>query len=163
MTTPHDTPYCRIKNPENYVRGRDYQPIDVIEAFGLCHHLACAVKYIARAGHKDNYLEDLKKADWYVCRELQRQACGKKPCHEALTKEPIYDVIKVCEDWNLPGNLSMVLFLILKFSYEPRAFDWLLKRYAYVGNDIGTTLIVENLLLKAHEYIQEEIEVSQRD
>lgn len=158
MTKSHDTGYCPIEKPEHYVRGRDYQPIDVIEAFGLCHHLACAVKYIARAGHKDNYLEDVKKADWYICRELQRQAYGKKPCNEALTREPIYDVIKVCKDWNLPGNLSMVLFLILNFSYEPRAFDWLLKRYAYVGIDIGTTLIVENSLLKAHEYLQEEIE-----
>ncbi|MBP3932189.1 MAG: DUF3310 domain-containing protein, partial [Peptostreptococcaceae bacterium] len=30
------------------------------------------VKYISRAGHKDDIIQDLKKARWYLDREIQR-------------------------------------------------------------------------------------------
>jgi ribosomal protein L21E len=49
-----------------------------LEVIDLAEHLnfsrGNAVKYIARAGHKDaaTELEDLKKARWYIDREIQR-------------------------------------------------------------------------------------------
>jgi hypothetical protein len=30
------------------------------------------IKYVTRAGYKDNQLEDLKKAMWYLQREIDR-------------------------------------------------------------------------------------------
>ena len=51
-----------------------YEAIKVIEAWGLGFCLGNTVKYIARAGKKSamTLLEDLKKARWYLDREIQR-------------------------------------------------------------------------------------------
>lgn len=46
--------------------------IDVVEH--MTFNLGNAVKYIWRADHKNNAEEDLKKAAWYIQRELQRLA-----------------------------------------------------------------------------------------
>ena len=161
MTTHHDTPYCPIKNPEHYVRGRDYQPIDVIEAFGLCHHLACAVKYIARAGHKDNYLGDLKKAHWYIGRELERHQRGLKPCNEALVSNPPGKMYNIPKDWNLSPGLGKALIAILEFSCEKRFFDWFIGHYTHT--DIGAITELQNSILRAHNFLHEEIEAFQCD
>lgn len=49
-----------------------YEAIKVIEAWGLGFCLGNTVKYIARAGKKDDIIEDLKKAEWYLSREIGR-------------------------------------------------------------------------------------------
>lgn len=49
-----------------------YEAIKVIEAWGLGFCLGNAVKYIARAGKKDALVQDLKKARWYLDREIAR-------------------------------------------------------------------------------------------
>ncbi len=67
-----------INHPTHYTRG-DIEPIDAIEAWGLGFCLGNVVKYIARAGHKGDRLEDLKKARWYLEREIKR---GEK-CRDA--------------------------------------------------------------------------------
>jgi hypothetical protein len=56
-----------VTSPAHYARLQP-EPLDVIEAWKLDHHSACAVKYIARAGHKGNRLEDLRKAAEYLRR-----------------------------------------------------------------------------------------------
>ncbi len=66
----------QINNPQHY--GGDanpYEAIKVIEAWALNFHLGNVVKYIARAGKKDpaRELEDLKKARWYLDREIERR------------------------------------------------------------------------------------------
>ena len=43
-----------------------------IEAKNLNYHLGNVVKYITRADHKGKRLEDLKKARWYLDREIER-------------------------------------------------------------------------------------------
>ena len=45
-------------NPEHYSR-LNPQPKDVIRAWGLNFNLGSAVKYISRAGHKDDMVQDL--------------------------------------------------------------------------------------------------------
>lgn len=45
------------------------EPIEVIEAWGLGFNLGNALKYIARAGHKDSRADDLLKAANYAYRE----------------------------------------------------------------------------------------------
>ena len=59
-----------INDPAHYQRG-GMQSIDVIEAFELNYRRGNAVKYLLRAGHKDNELEDLKKCAWYLAREIK--------------------------------------------------------------------------------------------
>jgi len=60
-------------HPKHYNMG-GIEVIDVIEAWGLEFCLGNAVKYIARAGYKDRStgLEDLKKARWYLDREISK-------------------------------------------------------------------------------------------
>ena len=62
-----------VNHPSHYTYGK-IEVIDAIEAWGLNFHRGNAVKYIARAGKKDptKEIEDLKKAEWYIHREIQR-------------------------------------------------------------------------------------------
>lgn len=60
-----------VNHPPHY-GGADnpYEAIKVIEAWGLDFCLGNTVKYIARAGKKDATVQDLKKARWYLDREI---------------------------------------------------------------------------------------------
>lgn len=60
-----------VDHPAHY-GGADnpYEAIKVIEAWNLGFCLGNAVKYISRAGKKGDVLEDLKKARWYLDRQI---------------------------------------------------------------------------------------------
>ena len=60
-----------LTNPSHYTRLLP-EPIDVIEAWDLNFRLANALKYIARAGFKGDRESDLRKAVWYLQRELEK-------------------------------------------------------------------------------------------
>jgi hypothetical protein len=59
----------KINHPSHYKVG-GIETIDFIEAKDLGYHLGNVVKYISRADHKDNKLENLKKAQWYLNRAV---------------------------------------------------------------------------------------------
>ena len=62
-----------VNHPPHYGDADDpYEAIKVIEAWRLGFCLGNAVKYIARHGKKDSALEDLKKAAWYLNREIAK-------------------------------------------------------------------------------------------
>lgn len=63
----------KVNHPAHYNAGK-IEVIDVIEDMGLGFSTGNAFKYIARAKHKGRELEDLKKAAWYVIREVNRIA-----------------------------------------------------------------------------------------
>jgi hypothetical protein len=58
-----------VNHPAHYKVG-GIETIDFIEAKKLGYNLGNVVKYITRADHKDNKLEDLRKAQWYLTREI---------------------------------------------------------------------------------------------
>lgn len=58
-----------INHPSHYTRGK-IEVIDFIEDQQLPYHLGNVIKYVARAGHKGDKLEDLKKARWYLDRYI---------------------------------------------------------------------------------------------
>jgi len=60
-----------VDHPKHYNYGA-IEVIDVIEDWELGFHLGNAVKYIARARHKGSELEDLKKAQWYLTRFIDK-------------------------------------------------------------------------------------------
>lgn len=60
-----------VNSPAHYTAG-GIETIDYIEAKQLNYHLGNVVKYVSRAGKKSEVLEDLKKARWYLEREIQR-------------------------------------------------------------------------------------------
>jgi hypothetical protein len=59
-------------NPAHYTRFPGIEVIQLTEHLNYCR--GNAVKYIARAGEKDptKELEDLRKAAWYINREVSR-------------------------------------------------------------------------------------------
>lgn len=59
-----------IKQPAHYTEGRRYEPKDVIRDWGLNFNLGSAVKYVARAGRKDDIVQDLKKAQEFIQFEI---------------------------------------------------------------------------------------------
>lgn len=59
-------------NPNHYKTKTGLEVIDIIEAFNLGFRLGNAIKYILRAGKKDNITQDLKKAIWYIEREISK-------------------------------------------------------------------------------------------
>lgn len=62
-----------VDHPAYYKAG-GVEAIDVIEAWGIGFCLGNTVKYIARCGRKsENAVEDLKKAAWYLNREIERK------------------------------------------------------------------------------------------
>ncbi|KKN22083.1 hypothetical protein LCGC14_0918890 [marine sediment metagenome] len=59
-----------VNHPSHYTFGK-FEVIDVIEDWDLGYHLGNAVKYIARAGHKDDEIQDLQKARFYLDRYIK--------------------------------------------------------------------------------------------
>lgn len=60
-TVDHPAHYCYSK----------YEPKDVIRGWGLNFNLGSAVKYIARAGRKDDIIQDLEKAKKFLEFEIE--------------------------------------------------------------------------------------------
>ena len=61
-----------VNHPPHYTTG-GIETIDFIEAKQLNYNLGNVVKYITRADHKGNRVEDLRKAKWYLEREILAQ------------------------------------------------------------------------------------------
>jgi hypothetical protein len=60
-----------VNHPAHYKVG-GIETIDFIEAKGLNYHLGNVVKYVTRADHKGDRLENLEKARWYLDREISK-------------------------------------------------------------------------------------------
>ena len=63
-------PTDNVNNPTHYNTGT-IEVITVIEDWKLNFNLGNAIKYIGRCEHKNNKTEDIKKAIWYLERELK--------------------------------------------------------------------------------------------
>ena len=61
-----------VNHPTHYHADSGIEVIDAIEAWGLGFSLGNAIKYIARSGHKNDAVEDLHKALWYIQREIRK-------------------------------------------------------------------------------------------
>lgn len=60
-----------INHPSHYADGRQYEPIKVIKDWDLNFNLGNTVKYISRAGRKDDIIQDLEKAKFYLEAEIE--------------------------------------------------------------------------------------------
>lgn len=70
-------------NPKHYNR-LDPEPKDVIRKWGLNFNMGNAVKYVARAGYKDDIVQDLKKAQEYLQFEIdaiEAERAGEDYCN----------------------------------------------------------------------------------
>ena len=69
------------EGPDYYQRG-NIEVWDFIRDQSLNYHLGNVIKYICRAGYKDNDIEDLQKAIHYLSNEIEYRR-----------------TIQNCEDW----------------------------------------------------------------
>ena len=60
-----------INHPKHYA-GNKFEVIDIIEDYNLGFNLGNTVKYVLRAGKKDDIIQELNKAKWYIEREIQK-------------------------------------------------------------------------------------------
>lgn len=65
-----------VNHPSHYNVGK-IEVIDAIEDWNLNFNLGNAVKYIARADHKGEPVEDLEKALWYIRHEIERRKANE--------------------------------------------------------------------------------------
>ena len=98
-----------ITQPDHYVKGRSIEPLDVIESWKLMHHVACALKYICRAGRKECEKADLEKAIFYLDRFLRNGLSARADCY--VNKRQI-SVEKVAQDWRLNTSLELAIMHI---------------------------------------------------
>lgn len=64
-------------SPAHYKGNCSFEAIDVVEGFGLNYRLGNVIKYVLRADKKGKPVQDLKKAVWYLQREIAKREDGK--------------------------------------------------------------------------------------
>lgn len=111
----------RVNHPAHYCEGRRYETIEVIEAWGLGVNLGNALKYVSRAGRKDDAVEDLEKAVWYLNREVSAPFLRRAASllSRWILRRKITGRIKpndVTVDWKQSSNLSFAIVSIHKGS-----------------------------------------------
>ncbi len=91
-----------VKHPAHY-GGKDnpYETIKVVEAWDLGFCLGNVLKYISRAGKKGEELEDLKKAAWYLNREIESRTQEKPKSETTFMGNPHETgcLCKICYGW----------------------------------------------------------------
>jgi len=81
------------KGPTYYQRGST-DVWDFIREQGLNFHLGNAIKYICRAGYKDNKIDDLKKAIHYLENELHHEENLSITTSEGIPFQVQYSVLE---------------------------------------------------------------------
>lgn len=64
-----------VNHPPHYTWLGGIEVIQITEHLGFC--LGNVVKYVLRADHKGQPIEDLEKAAWYLAREIDRRRGGQ--------------------------------------------------------------------------------------
>jgi len=131
-----------VDHPEHYNAGRTldedgtakFEPIKIIEAWdlGLGFCLGNAIKYVLRAPHKDDEVEDLEKALWYLKRALDY--CGPRGVYQ-ITEDPDDPTVihvefgervelasDACNDWGVQGWLNGVMKAIAMGNIKEAVF-----------------------------------------
>lgn len=98
----------KINHPSHYNQG-SIETIDLIEDWDLDFCLGNTIKYISRAGFKENNSaqQDLEKAYWYLKRGIG--TICKKDFMENKKNQYKYFPTEICIDWSLDTNTSLVV------------------------------------------------------
>jgi hypothetical protein len=60
-----------METPKHYKNEKEYDVIDIANDYKLNFNRGSAVKYVCRAGKKDDEIQDLKKAVDFLQREIK--------------------------------------------------------------------------------------------
>ena len=77
-----------INHPDHY-QGNKFEVIDIIEDYNLGFCMGNAIKYLLRAGKKDDEIQDLNKALWYVQRRIREVDTAKQIARIELADKEI--------------------------------------------------------------------------
>ena len=72
-----ELPEHQPENQQDTHYKKEVQPIDLIDAFNLDFNAGNVIKYVARAKHKGNELDDLRKAKYYLDRLYEKAKASK--------------------------------------------------------------------------------------
>lgn len=108
-----------VNHPDHY-NANGVEVIDVINSWGLDFETGNALKYMCRAGRKnDNWIEDLKKALWYIRREANQNPVriydGKTVSEAFARSEVLTDAIIALNRYSItydPSDLRRVEVLL---------------------------------------------------
>ena len=75
----------QVNHPSHYTQNSGWEAIDVTEQFNF--NLGNALKYVIRCDHKGKPIEDLRKAVWYLEREISRRSSAT-PCNDCTELVP---------------------------------------------------------------------------
>ncbi len=82
-----------VNHPDHYRQhASGVECIQITEHF--CFNLGNAIKYIWRSDHKGNALEDLRKAKFYIEREIERRTTAEKKAADAEMKSGFIQFLK---------------------------------------------------------------------
>lgn len=87
-----------VNHPAHYTDGfGGHEVIDIAEHLNFCR--GSAIKYLARAGHKNGAaeIEDLRKAEWYIRREIKRIEALRR---SEIKGEPGPQFVNYRTEWN---------------------------------------------------------------
>ena len=59
-----------VNHPKHYTM-KGIEPIEYIESHDFNFYLGNVIKYVSRADYKGSEIEDLKKAKWYLGKEIE--------------------------------------------------------------------------------------------
>ena len=107
-----------VKKPSHYTEGRAFEPKDVIRDWGLNFNLGSAIKYIARAGRKDDIVQDLKKAREFIQFEIDAILEEREELFKMEPKEEESNTISLMELAGMSVN-----FFIEKYFLANRLND----------------------------------------
>ena len=114
----------KVDHPQHYNRG-NIEAIDVIEDWNLNFNLGNVIKYISRAGAKENEIEDIEKALWYLQRHLDN-----------LKEQDEED-----EDEDDDSNGELVGYLLVVFDKYNAIFKTLKDAIDYVDGNLENSVI----------------------
>jgi hypothetical protein len=77
-----------------FYRAGGLEVIDVIEAFGLTYGVGTAVQHLLRADKKGDAIDDLRKARWYLDREIAKRERDLIPRPEDFAPSPSCQLIR---------------------------------------------------------------------
>lgn len=105
--------------PEYYKNEKNIDIIDFCKMYNLNFNRGNVLKYIARAGKKENELEDLKKAMEYLKREIEHTMTLKEKFAEFCKQEVWEKENKNAEECELIADEYAIEFAEWCFNHVP--------------------------------------------
>ena len=89
--------YDAVHKPSHYTEGRKYEPKDVIRDWGLNFNVGSAVKYLSRAGRKDDIVQDLRKAQEFIQFEIDAITSERSKADNKKVQDMLHDPKPKCQ------------------------------------------------------------------